>query len=882
MKRLSTIFLCVVLMLALCTCAQPQQGETPSLPTEPSQNTAPVETPSFELPQSNSPIKPLPSDPTEEPIPTPTPEPDKIITPGTRQIIAMDTQSGVYLYVEEDGMLFLKHKENGGPVDLGSGLVNYFDPPAEWNAIGQLVISVHGGTGSDGSTRVEIIIDDENSAILSGAVFWNETYQYWSSDSTPNDDPPKPYLSVSPVAQNEDGTMYTRFDLICNGTRIPYNGLSIINGDKSHAIYTGSANLFGDEALELIAVHTISCNEGMHKKEVHVFDGTTLLELDCNGLVETLLNSLSFTRENGAYYISAENFSAAISSYNIPYDEAQLLDQITIGHEVDFRIENNALYAVFPCCIAKDYACYGEIWVALTRSFQRLVPAEYQLRGVGKYTQRSLQTIEIQSKTYQPGNVFGTPVQITMPAVFQITLPGQFRQLDGLGDLCAYNDEGKPATLGDGYVLIRVDKDFVLDETAIQQLQVATSDGVYVENAADGKIAIPAITSAGYEAMYYAPESNPDYINFAYIRIAPEYVLHVYLSKPELIPICNDILDSIVVVDSGSLMFGTKDLASVVKELVEKRQVIPYDYLRYLNQEQRTLAEAYNEQTGIVALQGTYAAINTAKDVFDAAMGCHADYHQDDSFYQLISAAAPLILYRNYPEMIDTGSAAFSPMERKVNSYGKLNYEIERHRAEIESYAPFTMEEYFTLTERLLSSLGQSQTLGLTGIYAGIANCVLNREIISDAIMEQSGQECPELLRQYNEQTLLLKEAYTKNFRGWFDYFHDVDGKICDYSNDPFHNRFLERLSQIVLYQNYSQLSHSDPIVSIIAAFEGGGSASLWASMYHKDWYVGEELAKQVQNYFCLVEDILDQLDDLSMKISAPLQLTSDLKSLRN
>ena len=298
------------------------------------------------------------------------------------------------------------------------------------------------------------------------------------------------------------------------------------------------------------------------------------------------------------------------------------------------------------------------------------------------------------------------------------------------------------------------------------------------------------------------------------------------------------------------------------REFVENRQVIPYDYLRYLNQEQRAMAEAYNEQTKTVALQGTYAAINTAQDVFDVAMGYHAAYHQDDSFYQLISAAAPLILYRNYPEMIDTGSAVFSPMDRKVNSYGKLNYEIEQHRAGIDSYETFTMEEYFTLTEQLLSSLGQSQLLVLTGIHAEIADCVLNREIISDAVLEQIGQEYSELLRQYNEQTLLLKEAYTKKFRGWFDYFHDVEGEICDYSTDPFHNRFLERLSYIVLYENYSQLSHSDPVVSIIAAFEGGGSASLWASMYHEDWYVGEELAKQVQAYLDLVNEILDGLED--------------------
>ena len=85
MKRLRTILLCVVLMLALCACAQSQQGGTPSPSAEPSQNTVPVETPPAEpteSPQNTAPAETPsaepaePSEPVTEPVETEQPNPN--------------------------------------------------------------------------------------------------------------------------------------------------------------------------------------------------------------------------------------------------------------------------------------------------------------------------------------------------------------------------------------------------------------------------------------------------------------------------------------------------------------------------------------------------------------------------------------------------------------------------------------------------------------------------------------------------------------------------------------------------------------------------------------------------------------------------------------
>ena len=149
-----------------------------------------------------------------------------------------------------------------------------------------------------------------------------------------------------------------------------------------------------------------------------------------------------------------------------------------------------------------------------------------------------------------------------------------------------------------------------------------------------------------------------------------------------------------------------------------------------------------------------------------------------------------------------------------------------------------------------------------------VSDMVLDRKIVPDSYLCYLEEDLAASVAEYNTATSGLFSDYRsfaadvldsilmeqpENSRGWY-------GQVLE--TPEMRLEWEERLAHAALYQNSWELLRADPsLVGHHLMQEAGGSGSLFASALHEDWYMDEDLAARVKEYFVQVEQLCGQLD---------------------
>lgn len=147
-----------------------------------------------------------------------------------------------------------------------------------------------------------------------------------------------------------------------------------------------------------------------------------------------------------------------------------------------------------------------------------------------------------------------------------------------------------------------------------------------------------------------------------------------------------------------------------------------------------------------------------------------------------------------------------------------------------------------------------------------VRNMVLARVVIPEDYFRYLSEDLTGLVTEYNIQTESLKDQYTDYARA-----HILGIFENDRAADPDRPSLLDSEALIceatahaahcALYRNASQLFFEDPAAAWIVAGEGGGSGGMWYTGIHTPLMTSEFISTSVDDYFTLVDALLDKLD---------------------
>lgn len=303
---------------------------------------------------------------------------------------------------------------------------------------------------------------------------------------------------------------------------------------------------------------------------------------------------------------------------------------------------------------------------------------------------------------------------------------------------------------------------------------------------------------------------------------------------------------------------GTPDYANEIMAaiggFVEKRQAIPQDYLLYLTEEQRAMAEDYNRQTKTIRGGAASAVI----DVVSVIKGEEISYYDlEDTEYQIIGQLADALLFPDYGTRIRENGELNAYLSQWPDSIIRLDSAMAQHFASWAGYQGITVGGYCELADRLYRSLDQGGPVPTTDAAMAASMLILERQAVSEDVLSKLDGDSVELIKKYNEQTAELKDVYYKKADSLrYALFYEENRTTQQW----FREAFAQRLSAFALYKNYSQLAWTDPLTSQVASYEAGGSYGLWATYFRHE---GErlELPQSLLDYLSLVESLLIRLN---------------------
>ena len=305
-------------------------------------------------------------------------------------------------------------------------------------------------------------------------------------------------------------------------------------------------------------------------------------------------------------------------------------------------------------------------------------------------------------------------------------------------------------------------------------------------------------------------------------------------------------------VDEAVKLRYANEIMAAIGGSIQARRAIPQDYLRYLTEEQRAMAEEYNGQTLDVRSAVVEAALR-AVSVVKGAEDYYDYYDYADEDYRMIGQLIDTLLFPDYEKRIEENAALNTYLSGHPDSFSRLNSVMAERLGTLPEYDGFTFESYCELADRLYRSLDQSGTVPDGDTAIDVAMLILDRQTIPEDLCSKLDKDIAELVAQYNEQTAGLKEFY----------YQDADSRcyVLFFEENRatqkwYREQFPQRLSTYVLYENYTELVWSDPLVSQPACVESGGSYGLWAYYFQREG-PQLEVAQRIVDHLSLVESLL-------------------------
>ena len=299
------------------------------------------------------------------------------------------------------------------------------------------------------------------------------------------------------------------------------------------------------------------------------------------------------------------------------------------------------------------------------------------------------------------------------------------------------------------------------------------------------------------------------------------------------------------------------EIMAAIGSFIEKHQAIPQDYLIFLTAEQRTMAEEYNRQTDKLRRNAASIALNVA-GLINGYEKSYYDY--DDADYQMIGQLVDTLTFLDYEKRIRENSPLAAYLSKRSDSLSRLEAMLKQNYEEIARYENIEFSSYCDLANQLYHSLNRSGTVPATAAAMETAKLVLARQLVPESMRSKLNSDTAEMLKEYNEQTAEMKERYYQSSDSLrYVLFYEKNRATQQW----YREEFAQRLSAFALYENYSQLTWSDPVTSQMAAYEGGGSYGLWATYFRHE---GErlEMPQNLLDYLSLVEDLLINLSQIA------------------
>lgn len=161
-----------------------------------------------------------------------------------------------------------------------------------------------------------------------------------------------------------------------------------------------------------------------------------------------------------------------------------------------------------------------------------------------------------------------------------------------------------------------------------------------------------------------------------------------------------------------------------------------------------------------------------------------------------------------------------------------------------------------------LAACGDPERMSREALYADVADMVEDREQIPEEYLACLEEPLAAQLREYNEQTAVLREYYTEkglsiaeNYDLWLQLFGVRDRWSAHY------DLFSDRYAQHCLYPDASRRVRRDWYLAGFAESDSGGSYGMWAYWMHKDFVMGDWFtAERIQGYFDLVDGLTEEL----------------------
>lgn len=171
-----------------------------------------------------------------------------------------------------------------------------------------------------------------------------------------------------------------------------------------------------------------------------------------------------------------------------------------------------------------------------------------------------------------------------------------------------------------------------------------------------------------------------------------------------------------------------------------------------------------------------------------------------------------------------------------------------------------------------LCACGSPAKMSREKLHGEIAEMVEKRkEIPEDYLLSVDGVLRQEL-HAYNDATKRLRTYYTdwgvriahnydlRYLLFGIEYKPERDQYLFRYVANHYET-FSGRFGQACLYPDAPHRVWKDRYLSGFARFDSGGSYGLWASFMHENFYVGDDIANQVADYFQLIDRLSSRLN---------------------
>lgn len=171
-----------------------------------------------------------------------------------------------------------------------------------------------------------------------------------------------------------------------------------------------------------------------------------------------------------------------------------------------------------------------------------------------------------------------------------------------------------------------------------------------------------------------------------------------------------------------------------------------------------------------------------------------------------------------------------------------------------------------------LCACGNPAKMSREELYGEIAEMVEKRKEVPEGYLIFVADDLQQELLAYHDATEQLR-AYYADWGMRIAANYDLRYLLFDVEYKPERDQYLfrrlanhyelfsARFGQACLYPDAPRRVWKDVYLSGFARFDSGGSYGLWASFMHEDFYVGNDIANQVESYFRLIDHLNSELE---------------------